>query len=136
MPMACQPRRIAAFATARMTAFKPGQSPPPVTTPIVGVMEHRSVEFACYYEFSKGRQASCNRTVSLPHLSVFLWPPVTFASHCPPASNLRLIAAPAAMNGGPPSIKHSPIDLKITHHEVHGRIPDQAWRKESCNRDL
>src|SRR6188508_458468 len=32
--MHCQPRFAEAFATARITAFKPGQSPPPVTTPI------------------------------------------------------------------------------------------------------
>src|SRR5437762_1689796 len=38
MPIGCQPRRIAAFATARITAFRPGQSPPPVTTPILGIM--------------------------------------------------------------------------------------------------
>src|SRR4029077_19019782 len=34
MPMHSQPRFAEAFATARITAFKPGQSPPPVTTPI------------------------------------------------------------------------------------------------------
>src|SRR5947208_16768438 len=34
MPMHSQPRLAEAFATARMTAFKPGQSPPPMTTPI------------------------------------------------------------------------------------------------------
>src|SRR5438034_8754878 len=34
MPMHSQPRLAEAFATARMTAFRPGQSPPPVTTPI------------------------------------------------------------------------------------------------------
>src|SRR5262249_29744361 len=33
-PMHSQPRFAAVFATARITAFKPGQSPPPVTTPI------------------------------------------------------------------------------------------------------
>src|SRR3954453_9596866 len=32
--MHSQPRLAEAFATARITAFKPGQSPPPVTTPI------------------------------------------------------------------------------------------------------
>src|SRR5262245_44754318 len=32
--MHSHPRFAAAFATARITAFKPGQSPPPVTTPI------------------------------------------------------------------------------------------------------
>src|SRR4030095_10500272 len=32
--MHSQPRFAEAFATARITAFKPGQSPPPVTTPI------------------------------------------------------------------------------------------------------
>src|SRR5512132_1044451 len=32
--MQSQPRLAEAFATARITAFKPGQSPPPVTTPI------------------------------------------------------------------------------------------------------
>src|SRR5690349_17025590 len=32
--MHSQPRLAAAFATARMTALSPGQSPPPVTTPI------------------------------------------------------------------------------------------------------
>src|ERR1700756_4055974 len=34
MPIQSQPRLAEVFATARMTAFKPGQSPPPVTTPI------------------------------------------------------------------------------------------------------
>src|SRR5215831_18633386 len=34
MPMHSQPRLAEVFATARITAFKPGQSPPPVTTPI------------------------------------------------------------------------------------------------------
>src|SRR5262249_50069588 len=34
MPMQSQPRMAEVLATARMTAFKPGQSPPPVTTPI------------------------------------------------------------------------------------------------------
>src|SRR5262249_24696368 len=34
MSMHSQPRLAEAFATARITAFKPGQSPPPVTTPI------------------------------------------------------------------------------------------------------
>ena len=32
--MHSQPRLAEAFATARITAFNPGQSPPPVTTPI------------------------------------------------------------------------------------------------------
>src|SRR5215831_9636241 len=32
--MHSHPRFAAALATARITAFKPGQSPPPVTTPI------------------------------------------------------------------------------------------------------
>src|SRR5262245_2288167 len=32
--MHSHPRFAAVFATARITAFKPGQSPPPVTTPI------------------------------------------------------------------------------------------------------
>src|SRR4030095_3109719 len=32
--MHSQPRLADVFATARITAFKPGQSPPPVTTPI------------------------------------------------------------------------------------------------------
>jgi hypothetical protein len=34
MPMVSQPRLVAVLATARVTAFKPGQSPPPVTMPI------------------------------------------------------------------------------------------------------
>src|SRR5438067_9910628 len=34
MPRHSQPRFAEAFATARITAFNPGQSPPPVTTPI------------------------------------------------------------------------------------------------------
>src|SRR5262249_39776854 len=33
-PMHSHPRFAAVFATARITAFKPGQSPPPVSTPI------------------------------------------------------------------------------------------------------
>src|SRR5262249_39698020 len=34
MPMHSHPRFAEAFAIARITAFNPGQSPPPVTTPI------------------------------------------------------------------------------------------------------
>src|SRR5262245_24550393 len=36
--MHSHPRFAAALATARITAFKPGQSPPPVTTPIRRLM--------------------------------------------------------------------------------------------------
>src|SRR5262245_39262582 len=39
MPTHSQPRVRAAFAVARMTAFSPGQSPPPVTTPIFVMMD-------------------------------------------------------------------------------------------------
>jgi hypothetical protein len=35
MPIVSQPRWVAALATERITAFRPGQSPPPVTTPIL-----------------------------------------------------------------------------------------------------
>ena len=38
MPIASQPRWAAALATARITALSPGQSPPPVTTPIRWLM--------------------------------------------------------------------------------------------------
>src|SRR5215470_15046000 len=41
MPTHSQPRLAEVFATARMTAFKPGQSPPPVTTPIRLLMRLR-----------------------------------------------------------------------------------------------
>ena len=36
--MVSQPRLAAALATARITAFSPGQSPPPVTMPIRSFM--------------------------------------------------------------------------------------------------
>src|SRR5687768_8426702 len=39
MPTASQPRCAAAFATDRITAFNPGQSPPPVTMPILLLMK-------------------------------------------------------------------------------------------------
>src|SRR5512147_2209463 len=35
IPRVSQPRLAAAFTTARITALRPGQSPPPVTMPIV-----------------------------------------------------------------------------------------------------
>src|SRR5436190_11542145 len=41
MPMVSHPRWSADFATARMTALSPGQSPPPVTTPIFLLMNAR-----------------------------------------------------------------------------------------------
>ena len=37
--MVSQPRCAAALATERITALRPGQSPPPMTTPILLLMD-------------------------------------------------------------------------------------------------
>src|SRR6516165_10407427 len=43
MPSVSQPRIVAALATARMTVFKPGQSPPPVAIPIFFAIKYSTM---------------------------------------------------------------------------------------------
>jgi hypothetical protein len=46
-PIGSQPRLAAALATARITAFRPGQSPPPVTIPMRSLMD--SLQFSLLF---------------------------------------------------------------------------------------
>src|SRR5262245_47748371 len=78
MPRVSQPRIPAALAAARMTAFRPGQSPPPVTIPmrllmllVLGGHRHPCVHFtagAASHVVGLGRTASppCRRSFLAP----------------------------------------------------------------------
>src|SRR5262252_5689854 len=72
--MHSQPRLAEAFATARMTAFKPGQSPPPVTTPIRLLI----LSFYClcgqpgFAIFADERDAFINRVYTMRNFEIDL----------------------------------------------------------------
>ena len=59
--MLSQPRLAAALATARMTAFSPGQSPPPVTMPM-----RSAIFFSLIFGMEEGIGRGLSRLLARP----------------------------------------------------------------------
>src|SRR6266513_6069343 len=92
--MHSQPRLAEAFATARITAFKPGQSPPPVTTPIRLLMWLLYFLCAqpCLAVFADERDALIHRLYAMRNFKVdFACEFVVFLEHRAPSQSTNSV---------------------------------------------